>query len=82
MRINILITLIAASILPCTAYAYLGGGSATMLIQLILGSTAGIAIIIRMCWVDIKLFFQKKIMRKNTKNENDEDNSSETTANQ
>lgn len=41
-------------------YAYLDGGSASLLLQLILGGVAGAGAILKIYWHRIKSFFSKK----------------------
>ena len=41
------------------AFAYLDGGSASMLVQLILGGTAGLLAIVKLYWHKIVSFFKK-----------------------
>lgn len=46
-------------ILPHDALAYLDGGSASMLAQLLLGGIAGAAAVVKLYWYKIKSFFSK-----------------------
>lgn len=42
------------------AQAYLDGGSASMLLQLLLGGAAGAMAFVKIYWESIKAFFRKK----------------------
>ena len=45
--------------IPNDVLAYLDGGSASMIVQLLLGGIAGAAAIIKLYWYKIKDFFSK-----------------------
>lgn len=45
--------------MPNLAHAYLDGGSASMLVQLLLGGVAGAAAIVKLYWYKIRSFFSK-----------------------
>ena len=54
------IVLLAASFcLSADAYAYLDGGTGSMLLQLLLGGAVGLSAVAKLYWYRIKSFFSK-----------------------
>jgi hypothetical protein len=46
-------------LLPQYSHAYLDGGTGSMLLQIILGGSGGIAVLIKLYWHKIKNLFKK-----------------------
>jgi len=72
-----LVELLSLIILWCfipmdSAYAYLDPGSGSMLLQLLLGGVAGIAIIFKLYWAQFKEGINKVFGSKNNQNQKDD----------
>ena len=52
--------LVAASATP--AYAYLDAGTGSMILQLLLGGVAGLAMVGKLYWSNAKAFFQRQVL--------------------
>ena len=54
------VSLLAATLVPATAFAYLDPGTGSMLLQVILGGVAALGVAIKLFWFKIVAFFGSK----------------------
>ena len=62
MNVFLKLTLSAGALVPVTAFAYLDPGTGSMLLQVILGGVAAVAVALKLFWYRIIAFlgFRKK----------------------
>ncbi len=55
---------VVAIVVPAPAHAYLDPGSASMIVQMIIGAVAGVVIAVKVYWHKIKGFFDRDTRHK------------------
>ncbi len=55
---------VVAIVVPAPAHAYLDPGSASMIVQMIIGAIAGVGIAVKVYWHKIKGFFDRDTRHK------------------